>query len=283
MSADTLVTTRQLAERLDDPDWIVFDCRFDLAAPDAGEHEYESAHIPGARYAHLERDLSGPTGPQTGRHPLPDPDLLAARLAGWGVEPHSQIVAYDDRGGAFAARLWWLARWLGHRNAAVLDGGLSRWQAEGRPLDQRIPHPEAGRFQARVDHDLWLRTADVEALVGGEREGRLVDARDRSRYRGEQEPVDPVAGHIPGAVNLPFKNNLDSDLMFRPPAELAARFRAALNDEAPARVVHACGSGVTACHNLLAMEVAGLHGSRLYAGSFSEWIRDPEHRVETGE
>ncbi|HET7369247.1 MAG TPA: sulfurtransferase [Gammaproteobacteria bacterium] len=282
MAADTLVTTRQLAERLDDPDWIIFDCRFELASPDAGEQAYSEAHIPGACYVHLERDLSGPVGPRTGRHPLPDPDMLAAKLAGWGVGQHSQIVTYDDRGGAFAARLWWLARWLGHRNAAVLDGGLSRWRAEGRPLDRRIPQPDPGRFNARVDHDLWLRTADVEALVSGERDGRLLDARDRTRYTGEQEPVDSVAGHIPGAVNMPFKNNLGADMTFRPPAELAARFRNALENEAPGQVVHACGSGVTACHNVLAMEIAGLHGSRLYAGSFSEWIRT-DHPVETGE
>ncbi|HET6655974.1 MAG TPA: sulfurtransferase, partial [Gammaproteobacteria bacterium] len=237
MAADTLVTTRQLAERLDDPDWIVFDCRFELAAPDAGEREYRDAHIPGARYAHLERDLSGPVGPRTGRHPLPDPDMLAAKLAGWGVGAHSQIVAYDDCGGAFAARLWWLVRWLGHRDVAVLDGGLSRWRAEGRPLDQRIPEPEAGQFQAHVDHDLWLRTADVEALVSGERGGLLVDARDPSRYTGAREPVDPVAGHIPGAVNLPFRNNLESDMTFRSPAELAVRFRAGLGNETPEQVV----------------------------------------------
>ncbi|HET7570548.1 MAG TPA: sulfurtransferase [Gammaproteobacteria bacterium] len=278
---DTLVTAEQLVGHLDDPQWVVFDCRFELADPQAGERAWREGHIPGARFADLERDLSGPTGPRTGRHPLPDPDLLAGKLAGWGVGPQSQIVAYDDRGGAFAARLWWLARWLGHSHAAVLDGGLNRWRAEGRPLDQRTPHPVANTFKPQVDHDLWLRTDEVEEMMR-EQVGCLIDARDADRYAGKNEPVDPVAGHIPGAINLPFKDNLDSEGRFRSPDELAERFHAALGGTDPAEVVHSCGSGVTACHNLLAMEVAGLRGSRLYAGSFSEWIRDPGRAVETG-
>ncbi|HET6726158.1 MAG TPA: sulfurtransferase [Gammaproteobacteria bacterium] len=278
--ADTLVTTAELARHLDDANWVVFDCRFDLADPAVGRRAYLEGHIPGARYADLDRDLAGPVGPRTGRHPLPDPAMLAAKLAGWGVGPDTQIVAYDDRGGAFAARLWWLTRWLGHREAAVLDGGLSRWTAEGLPLEQRTPTPVAATFTPHADHGMWLHTADIEEWVAGRRDGRLIDARDPARYTGEHEPVDPVAGHIPGAINLPFKENLQEDMRFRSPADLAARFRAALNDQAPEQVVHSCGSGVTACHNLLAMEVAGLHGSRLYAGSFSEWIRDPNRPVE---
>lgn len=276
----TLVDTATLAARLDDPDWVVFDCRFDLADVRAGEKAWRDGHIPGARYVDLERDLSGPVGPATGRHPLPDPDMLAGKLAGWGVGPGSQIVACDDRGGMFAARLWWLARWLGHRGAAVLDGGLTRWLAEGRPLDRAVPQPAARPFKARVNHDLWVKTADVEVLAGTGR-GTLIDARDADRYRGECEPIDPVAGHIPGAVNLPFKANLDADMRFLPPADLARRFSEAAADGGE-RVIHACGSGVTACHNLLAMEIAGLSGSRLYAGSFSEWIRDPRRPVATG-
>jgi thiosulfate/3-mercaptopyruvate sulfurtransferase len=280
---NTLISTDQLAEHLDDPDWVIFDCRFDLAEPQAGERAYRDGHIPGARYAHLNRDLAGPTGPETGRHPLPDPELLAGKFAGWGVGHDSQIVAYDDRGGMFAARLWWLARWLGHGCVAVLDGGLTQWLAEERPLDRDVPRPKAREFKPRVTHDLRRTTADVEALVDGRRDARLVDARARARYLGEQEPVDPVAGHIPGAINLPFMENLDEASRFRAPKELVRRFHDALGDRDAREVIHSCGSGVTACHNLLAMEVAGLHGSTLYAGSFSEWISDPKHPVETGE
>lgn len=276
---ETLVSTQTLAAHLGDAAWALFDCRFDLADPEAGERAYAAGHIPGAVYVNLERDLSGPTGPHTGRHPLPDPNLLAGKLAGWGVGADTQVVAYDDRGGMFAARLWWLARWLGLRYVAVLDGGLTRWRAEERPLDREVPHPAASSFKLEVNHDLWLHTADVEALVHGKREGCLIDARAPDRYTGRNEPIDPVAGHIPGAINLPFSENLDADMRFRPPAELASRFRAAIADVPAERVIHSCGSGVTACHNLLAMEIAGLRGSRLYAGSFSEWIREASRPV----
>lgn len=279
---DTLVDTDVVADHLDDPEWILFDCRFELADPEAGEREYRKAHIPGARYVSLDRDLAGPVTATSGRHPLPHPARLAAKLGQWGLGPSSQAVAYDDQGGAFAARLWWLLRWLGHRQAAVLDGGLRRWRAEGRPLDQRLPAPLPRAFEARPDDRLWLRTEEIADIACGNRTERLLDARDRDRYRGEREPVDPVAGHIPGALNVPFKDNLDANMRFLPPAELAARFRRVLRDHDPRQVVHSCGSGVTACHNLLAMEVAGLHGSRLYAGSFSEWIRDPARAVDSG-
>lgn len=285
MTADspstTLVSAQTLARHLDDPAWVVVDCRFSLADPSAGERAYAEGHIPGARYAHLDRDLSSHITPTSGRHPLPDPPGLAARLGAWGIDSRTQVVAYDDAGGAFAARLWWLLRWLGHGAAAVLDGGIAAWTAAGGPLQSAAPTPRARSFQPRLQAGAWL---DAAAVAAGLAEGtlRLVDARTQERFRGEVEPIDPVAGHVPGAINRPFQRNLAADGRFRPADELRAELEAAAGGGAPEAVVHMCGSGVTACHNLLAMEHAGLAGSRLYAGSWSEWIRDPARPVARG-
>ncbi|ROR34152.1 sulfurtransferase [Inmirania thermothiophila] len=270
-----LTDAATLAARLGDPGWVVVDCRFRLDAPEAGEAAWREGHIPGAVYAHLERDLSGPVTAASGRHPLPAPGPLMARLGAWGIGPGTTVVAYDDAGGAFAARLWWLLRWLGHRRVAVLDGGLAAWLAAGGGLARDRGAVRPCRFEGRPG---GMPTVDAEAVRAGG--WCLVDARAPERYRGEEEPIDPVAGHIPGAVNLPFTGNLDRAGRFLPPAALARRF-AALG-AAPQRVVHYCGSGVTACHNLLAMELAGLAGARLYPGSWSEWIRDPARAVARG-
>jgi thiosulfate/3-mercaptopyruvate sulfurtransferase len=279
--SELLVDPAALAERLGDPGWAIFDCRFSLADPSWGRRQYEQGHIPGARYADLDLDLSGPVGPDTGRHPLPRPARLCQRLGAWGVDERTRVLVYDDRGGAFAVRLWWLLRWLGHGRAAVLDGGLGAWLSAGGGLTKEPPRIEARTFRGRADDSLWLTTRAVaENLVSGEL--RLVDARAPERFRGESEPIDPTAGHIPGAVNLPFAGNLREDGRFLPPSELRRRFRDALGDLPPGRVVHACGSGVNACHNLLAMEIAGLAGSRIYAGSWSEWIRSPDRPIATG-
>ena len=281
MTYKTLVDTETLAGKLCS-DWVLFDCRYVLADPAEGERRYQKGHIPGAQYLHLERDLSGPVTSQSGRHPLPEPQVLAARLKKLGVNNSSQIVAYDDAGGAFAARLWWLLRWLGHPQVAVLDGGINKWNAERRTLTRELPvPPPAGDFVAHPDDALWVGAAHV-AQISPHPMARLLDARASSRFRGEQEPIDPVAGHIPGAVNLPYAENVSQDGCFKSPTELRRRFEAALAGVAPAATVCMCGSGVTACHNLLAMEVAGLKGGRLYAGSWSEWIREPHHRVEWG-
>lgn len=280
MAHTTLITAATLQAHLDDPDWVVVDCRFNLADPAAGRCAYQAGHIPGARYAHLDQDLSAPVTATTGRHPLPDPARLAEQLGAWGIGPETQVVTYDDLGGMLAAaRLWWLLRWLGHTAVAVLDGGLPAWTRAGLPLSPDVPVIAARTFTARPDDRLWLTVEQVQGLPAHE---LLLDARGAARYRGEMEPIDPVAGHMPGALNLPTESNLAADGCFLPAAALRARFAALLGERPAARVVHSCGSGVTACHNLLAMEVAGLSGSRLYAGSWSEWIRDPQRPVAMG-
>lgn len=277
----SLIDPEALYPHLDDPAWVVVDCRFNLLDTEAGRRAYREGHIPNARYAHLDEDLSGPVTPASGRHPLPDPARLADTLGSWGIHESSQVVAYDEANGAIAARLWWLLRWLGHEPCAVLDGGLAAWRRRGLPLSTAVPKPRAARFPERHDDSLWVDSAAVLAeVIHGD--SLLLDARTALRYRGEQEPIDPVAGHVPGAVSLPLEGNLTSEGRFLEPAALRARFAGALGERSPEQVIHMCGSGVTACHNLLAMEVAGLSGSRLYAGSWSEWIRDPGRPVARG-
>ncbi|HEY3859942.1 MAG TPA: sulfurtransferase, partial [Gammaproteobacteria bacterium] len=249
-----------------------------------GPRAYAAGHIPGARYLHLEHDLSGPITTQTGRHPLPDPEALVHKLGGAGVGKGIQVVAYDDAGGAYAARLWWLLRWLGHPESAVLNGGWQQWLKEQRSTETALPEPTPRDFPYRgPDRGLWLSTHQVLQLVRGERKGLLLDARSPARFRGDEEPVDPVAGHVPGAHNLPFASNLAPDGRFSSPAALRHRFEEAFGDYRPEQAVVMCGSGVTACHNLLAMELAGMKEAKLYAGSWSEWIRDRGRPVSKGE
>lgn len=281
MTYTTLVDTETLARNLNS-DWCLFDCRFVLTDPEEGERHFRAGHIPGAHYLHLDRDLAGPVTPGSGRHPLPVPEYLAKKLAGAGVHNSTQVVAYDDADGAFAARLWWLLRWLGHPQVTVLDGGITQWVKEERAVTPEPPVTvPSGDFQPHPENALWVNS---EMVQGQSREhtGRLLDARAPSRFRGEQEPIDAVAGHVPGAVNLPFTGNLSENGGFKSPGALRQRFEAALQGISPAETVCMCGSGVTACHNLLAMELAGLQGGRLYAGSWSEWIREPSRPVERG-
>jgi thiosulfate/3-mercaptopyruvate sulfurtransferase len=281
MTYTTLVSADLLKQHLDDPNWIILDVRHDLFNSTAGVEAYRAGHIPGARFAALDDDLSGPKNGRNGRHPLPDREALAERFRAWGIGHATQIVAYDAQGGQFAARLWWLARWLGHRATALLDGGWPAWIAAGGAADASVPAAARGGFTATASLAPSLDANDVLAnLTRGER--IVVDARSPERYRGEQEPLDPVAGHIPGAVNRPCVQNLGPDQRFKTSAELRAEFASLLGDRAPALVVHQCGSGVTACHNLLAMEIAGLTGSALFAGSWSEWVADPARPVRTG-
>lgn len=262
---------------------VFLDCRFDLANPQAGHRAYLAGHIPGAHFADLNRDLAAAVGPRTGRHPLPALPAFLANLAAWGVHPCSQVVVYDDLNGSFAARAWWLLRWVGHSAVAVLDGGFKGWMSAGGPLATG----EQGRAafssapQATVDPDAVLDAAQVAAWLRDPRR-LLVDARAAERFAGSVEPIDSVAGHIAGAVNHPFTQNLDEDGRFLPAAQLRERWLAQLAGRSPADVVAMCGSGVTACHNLLSLEIAGLSGARLYAGSWSEWIRDPSRPIETG-
>jgi thiosulfate/3-mercaptopyruvate sulfurtransferase len=278
----SLVDQASVAAHLDDALWVLVDCRAVLGDPLEGPRRYAAGHLPGARYANLESDLSGPVSVGSGRHPLPDPEALAERFGRWGIGSDSQVVAYDDAGGAYAARLWWLARWLGHEQVAVLDGGLQAWVAAGHALVAGAPEVRSRHFVGAPRDDAWLDTGEVLEVVQGDAPGLLIDARGAARFAGSEEPIDPVAGHIAGAVNLPFTGNLGADGRFLPSAELAARYRAALGKRAPEQVVAYCGSGVTACHALLAMEHAGLCGARLYAGSWSEWLRDPARPLRTG-
>lgn len=278
----TLVATDTLARHLSDPRWVVVDCRFTLTDPGAGRRAYAAGHIPGARYAHLDQDLSGTLGPRTGRHPLPDPRLLAQRLGAWGIDASKQVVVYDDSFGAIAARLWWLLRWLGHESVALLDGGCSKWLREGRPVTVEPPVVQATAFTARVNPTLRVEADFVEQA---RRDAAFVvlDARAEERFRGDVEPLDKVAGHIPGAVNAPYEDNLDVGGEFLSAEELRERCLDLLGGVVPDQAIHTCGSGVTACHNVLAMEHAGLPGAKLYAGSWSEWITDPDRPVATGE
>lgn len=279
---DTLMSTGLLAEHIGDPDWVICDCRFTLAAPEAGRAAYDASHIPGAVYFHLDHDLSGPVTPTSGRHPLPSAEQLARLLGQAGITTGVQIVAYDDANGAIAARLWWLARWLGHHQTAVLDGGWQAWIAEQRDITAGSVRPAPQHFMPQRDDTRWAGSEEILEIATGQRHGRVVDARAADRFRGENENLDPVAGHIPGAVNLPFAGNVDSEGRFISPAALRSRFEPALGGMSPEQVICMCGSGVTACHDLLAMEVAGLRGARLYPGSWSEWIRDPQRPVASG-
>jgi len=235
----------------------------------------------GTLAAHLDEDLSGAKTGTNGRHPLPPVADFAARMNRCGVAPGRQVVAYDDGGGSFAVRLWWMLRWLGHDQVALLDGGYAAWKRENRPLDAAVPAPRAGRFEPRPKEGITVSTSDGLARLGGP-DMVLVDARAATRFLGENETLDPVAGHIPGSLNRFWQHNLGYDGRFLSPEELRAEFLEELGDVPPSRVVHSCGSGVTACHNLFAMELAGLTGSRLYPGSWSEWCSDPSRPVATG-
>jgi thiosulfate/3-mercaptopyruvate sulfurtransferase len=280
MALTTLVDAQYLAGHLFDERLRIVDCRFDLKDVAWGEQAYLEGHIPAAVYANLDRDLSGHKTGSNGRHPLPEPASLAETLGRLGIDGSIQVVAYDQDSGMYASRLWWLLRWLGHDAVAVLDGGLAKWQAEGRPLREGAETPPARTFVPDLKPRLVADLNDVrEAIATGDR--LLVDARAPERFRGESEPLDRVPGHIPGAVNHFFKWNLNDDGTFRSPEELHERLRRSIGNVPAERITCYCGSGVTACHNLLAFEHAGLGLSRLYVGSWSEWSSDPTRPVQT--
>ncbi len=277
---------RRLLEHGETP-IVILDASFDLADPAAGRRAYEEGHLPGARYVHLDEDLSGTKTGRNGRHPLPSREDFARRVARLAITPVTQVVVYDRQGASFCARAWWMLKWLGHDAVAVLDGGVQAWLEAGGTLTREAPMPvpdkalDAPPYPLRDPRLPWIDVEGLEAALaaGGT---QVVDARAPERYRGDVEPLDPVAGHIPGAVNRFFRDNLAEDGRFRTPQELRAAFQALLGDRAPTDLVHQCGSGVTACHNVLAMEVAGLAGSRLYPGSWSEWCADPRRPVARG-
>jgi thiosulfate/3-mercaptopyruvate sulfurtransferase len=277
MAYTTLVAGDKPAAHLDDPQWIIFDCRHDLVDTGIGRRAYAQSHIPGSHFLHLDDDLSGPRTRANGRHPLPDREMFRARLAALGMANDKQVVAYDASGGYYAARLWWMLRWNGHDRVAVLDGGWEAWLKSGLPVSARVPEIKPSVFRGAA-RDYPVDTRFILAQLG-QPHVRLIDARSPDRFRGENETLDPVGGHIPGAVNRFFKSNLAADGCFKPAADLKREFSALLDALPPTQVVHQCGSGVTACHNLLAMEIAGLHGSRLYPGSWSEWCSDPQRPV----
>ncbi len=277
----TLISTDELAQHLTDRDWAILDCRFSLADPERGRRDYEQAHIPSALYAHLNEDLSGPIiSGVTGRHPLPAIDDLAARFSDWGIDQQVQVVAYDDSGGGMAARVWWLLRWLRHDAVALLDGDWRKWTSERHPTRAGpAVIRSARRFVPHPRSDLLITTAEIERdLHHSDR--KLFDSRTADRYRGENETIDPVAGHIPGAISAPYPDNLTPDGTFRSAEELRARFTALLGDTLAGQTAFYCGSGVTAAQNILALKHAGLGDARLYDGSWSEWITNPKRPIE---
>ncbi|MEM8511529.1 thiosulfate/3-mercaptopyruvate sulfurtransferase [Massilia sp. MP_M2] len=279
----TLISAADLAAHIDDPAWVVVDCRHDLMNMAAGRAGYAGGHLPGAVFADIETVLSGvktgADGMFRGRHPLPDKETLVEALRGFGIDDATQVVAYDAHGGMFAARLWWLLRWLGHEAVAVLDGGMAAWEAAGQPLTTEVRTRPHGAVSIRAPFVPTVTVAEVlDNLQSGQR--IVIDARAADRYRGENETMDPVGGHIPGAKNRFFKENLGPDGRFKDAAQLREEFGALLDD--PAAAIMQCGSGVTACHNLLALEVAGLPGAALYPGSWSEWVADPARPVVKG-
>jgi|SRR5579862_5719270 len=280
----TLIEPAELAAHMSDTDWAVLDCRSELARPEWGATAYAEAHLPNAIYAHLDHDLSGPVTSTSGRHPLPRVDAFAATLSRWGIDESVQVVAYDQNNGAYASRLWWLLRWVGHVRVAVLNGGFAAWQQTALPVSKQPGVRQPRRFTPNSAQTGVVSTGELEGilaagqLAAGER--TLIDARSADRFAGQNEIIDPVAGHVPGAGNHPFAHNLDARGRFLPPHDLRTRWLETLRGREPATAIAMCGSGVTACHNLLALEVAGLPGAQLYAGSWSEWIRDAARPTE---
>ena len=274
----TLISAESLARN--QADCLIIDCRFSLADTDLGEKLYRQGHIAGARYAHLNRHLSREITPETGRHPLPDFDTLAAQLGLWGISEKSQVVVYDDTAGSFASRLWWLLRTLGHPKVAVLEGGIQAWLAAGELLETELSASSTAQFKPALIKANW---SDIEQLQQALATGDtlLIDARAKERFDGVSEPIDPVAGHIPGSVNMPVSENLDALGFFLPVETLRKNYLSVMGETAPKRVTHSCGSGVVACFGVLAMEIAGLKGSKIYPGSWSEWIRDPTRGIAT--
>ncbi len=276
-----LVSAEELNEHLHDPRWCVVDVRHDLFDVEAGPRAYHAGHIPGAVFASIDADLSGEKTGSNGRHPLPPRDDLIEAFRAWGIGNDTRIVAYDAQGGQFASRLWWLARWLGHRRVALLDGGWQRWLAATNLTSTKAPDKPRGDFVGEASLMPLAVVDDVLQALGSDQRV-LLDARTPERYRGEQEPIDPVAGHIPGARNRPWQQNLNPDQRFKSARELRSEFEPLLGPRTPTQVTHQCGSGVTACHNIFAMELAGLPGSALYGGSWSEWIADRSRPTVTG-
>lgn len=277
-----LIRAADLLWQIDAPQLRLLDCRFNLLEPDEGRRQHSRGHIPGAVYADLDKDLSGEMGPETGRHPLPPADKLAAAFSRFGIDKETQVVVYDDSGGAIAARAWWLLRWLGHTRVAVLDGGIAAWRAAGGVLDRGEVRVQETAFQARPRPDVVLETADILSALDDGQALRLIDARDSARFQGLTEPIDTVAGHIPGSVNLPYSQTLKPDGTLKSAVQLRQIWSEALSGSPDAATGAMCGSGVTACHLVLSALLAGRREPRVYVGSWSEWIRDPSRPIAAG-
>ncbi len=283
MPYKTLISTQELADHINNVDWVIVDCRFDLADSTWGKSQYQTSHISGAIYAHLDSDLSSPIIPAvTGRHPLPDIDELVEKLSAWGIDQLKQVIIYDQDGGMFAARLWWLLRWLGHEKVAVLDGGWQKWNKDGLPTNNEVQIKRAAAFIPHLQTGMEATVKDVIACLANPK-ARLLDARGADRFRGENETLDPVAGHIPGAISAPFMDNLATNGTMHSVPILNERFNNLLDKTLAKDAVIYCGSGVTAAHNILAMVHAGMDEPRLYAGSWSHWVTDPSRPVSTVE
>ncbi len=283
MDKSILIVAEVLEKKLRDPDWVAIDCRFDLADPGAGRRAYETGHIPGSVYLDLDVDLAGPVAPGLGRHPLPDVARLEARLGELGISNDTRVAVYDSANGAIAARAWWVFRWLGHDSVRLLDGGIDRWLELGYPVESGSAPRAPATYEASTRPELVISTAEIAAAPAGIAQLNLLDARDRGRFRGEHEPIDPVAGHIPGSRNLPFTSFVNADGTWRSLGERRQQLLDALGGDPDAEWCVMCGSGVTACHLAISGVEAGLREPRLYVGSWSEWIRDDSRPVATGD
>lgn len=282
MTYQTIISAEDLNKNINNQDWFVFDCRFMLKDPEGGLKKFNQGHIPGAQYADMDTDLASPVTSTSGRHPLPNPDELMHTLQLWGVSNSSQIICYDDMSGAFAARMWWLLKWLGHENIAVLDGGLEKWTALGLELEVDVRNREKGTFSGQANNNMWVDIEFVQKELS-QNKITLLDARSGERFTAQDSKTDPVAGHVPGAQSFPFTGNLSKQGVFLSKDELRKRFASTLNNSESKETINMCGSGVTACHNLLAMSVADMPMTRLFVGSWSEWIKDNSRPVATGE
>ena len=278
MSYQTIISVEDLNNNITNANWFIFDCRFLLKDPDGGLKKFRQGHIPGAQFADMDKDLSSPMTQSSGRHPLPDANTFIDKLRLWGVNNNSQVICYDDMSGAFAARMWWLLRWVGHKDVAVLDGGIDKWTASDLSLEVDIQTKPRGTFSGEANNAMWV---DIEFVQQQLSDGniKLLDARSNERFTAKDHETDPVPGHIPGADNYPFAENLSQQGMFLPADVLENRFASVFSNHQQEQIINMCGSGVTACHNLLAMSIAGLPWTRLYVGSWSEWIKDKRRPV----
>lgn len=281
MSFQTIISVEELNENINQKSWCLFDCRFSLKDPKEGLVKFNQGHIPGAQFADMDTDLSSTMTTNSGRHPLPDPIELIEKLQNWGVSNASQVICYDDMSGAFAARMWWLMKWLGHDDTAVLDGGLSQWTKSNLPIETDVHSRPVGTFNGEANNSMWVDINFIQEQLELNKI-HLLDARTSDRYTAKDRKTDPVAGHIPGALSFPFAANLTKQGKFKPAKDLHKRFSNVFSND-QTEVINMCGSGVTACHNLLAMNIAGLPLTRLYVGSWSEWIKEKSRPVATGE